>query len=309
MGLRKLRTAIRPIAVMAVIAISVLNLSGCAASGTPAPTSSADGKLHVVASISNWADIARQIGGDLVDVEAILNDPNKDPHSYEATPRDQLAVNNADLVIVNGAGYDDFATQLVAASDNKNKLLNINDSLHWATLQTKLPNQHIWYNLPMTNQASQVLAKKFEELDPKNASVYEANEKAFMAAFGKVIDEAASLAKITKGYKYFATEPIASELLNLAGFVDETPKAFSDAIENETDVPPTTMKASIDMIKNHKIDYLVLNKETSNSQVDILASAARDAGVRAVAFSELLPLNTSYLDWMKANLITLNPGK
>jgi zinc/manganese transport system substrate-binding protein len=309
MGSCQLRNVIRATAVIAALAISAINLSGCAAPNQPTPTASADDKLHVVTSISNWADIAHEIGGDFVDVEAIISDPNKDPHSYEATPRDQLAVNQADLVISNGLGYDDFATKLVAASDDKNKLFNLGASLHWATMMTRGPNPHIWFNLPMVNQATQLLLAKFSALDPKNASTYDANAAEFMGELGKVMDQQAALAKITKGYKYFATEPIADELLNGAGFIDVTPKAFSDAIENETDVPPATMQASIDMIKRHKIDYLVLNKQTSNAQVEKLVAVARDAEVRTVSFSELLPANTTYIAWMTANLKTLNPGK
>jgi zinc/manganese transport system substrate-binding protein len=305
---RSISRAVRATATIAALAISAINLSGCAASNEPTPTVSADGKLHVVASISNWADIANEIGGDLIDVTAIVSDPNKDPHSYEATPRDQLAVDKADLVIVNGNGYDDFATKMVAASDNKNKMFNISTSVHWGTLVTKAPNQHIWFNLAITSQAAELLAKKFEAMDPGHASVYQANQQAFAAALGEVIDTAASLAKTTKGYKYFATETIANDLLNASGFVDQTPKAFSDAIENETDVPPATMQASIDMINNHEIDYLVLNKQTSSAQVDKLVAVARDAAVRTVSFSELLPANTTYIAWMTANLKTLNPG-
>jgi zinc/manganese transport system substrate-binding protein len=309
MGSWQFQIAIRATAVIAAIAISAINLSGCAAVGEPNPGASSDGKLHIVASISNWAEIAKEIGGDLADVTATVSDPNKDPHSYEATPRDQLAVNQADLVIANGLGYDDVATKMVAASNDKNKLFNLGTALHWATMLTRGPNPHIWFNLPMVNQATQLLSAKFSALDPKNASTYDANAAAFMAELGKVMDQQAALAKITKGYKYFATEPIADELLNGAGFIDVTPKAFSDAIENETDVPPAAMQTSLELIKNHQIDFLVLNKQTSNAQVEKLVSAARDAEVRTVLFSELLPAGLTYIEWMTANIKTLNPGK
>jgi hypothetical protein len=53
----------------------------------------------------------------------------------------------------------------------------------------------------------------------------------------------------------------------------------------------------------------VLNKQTSNAQVEKLVAVARDAEVRTVSFSELLPANTTYIAWMTANLKTLNPGK
>lgn len=308
MGSCQLRNVIRATAVIAALAISAINLSGCTAPKEPTPTASSDGKLHVVTSISNWGDIAHEIGGDFVDVQAIISDPNKDPHSYEATPRDQLAVNLADLVIANGLGYDDFVIKMVDASINKRKLFNLGTSLHWATMMTQGPNQHIWFNLPMVKQASEIVAAKFSALDPSHSADYASNLRTFDTSIGKLLDQAVALAKITKGYKYFATEPIANDLLDASGFVDQTPKAFSDAIENETDVPPATMQASIDMIKGHEIDYLVLNKQTSNAQVEKLVAVARDAEVRTVSFSELLPANTTYIAWMTANLKTLNPG-
>lgn len=308
-----LSRAARATAVIAALAISAINLSGCAASNepTPTPTASSAGKLQVVASISNWADIAHEIGGELIDVSSIVSDPNKDPHSYEATPRDQLAVNEADLVIVNGSGYDDFATKLVAASPTPAKLFDISK-------QTKLTellhvdaasiNPHIWFNFSVTLKAAELLAARLGELDPAHAETYNGNAIAFGSKMATLTAAAADLKTVTKGYKFLAPEPIANYLLAEAGFTDLTPKALASAVENESDIPPTAMQQALDLIKNHKIDYIVLNKQTSSSQIEKLVSAARDAEVRAVAFAELLPANTSYIAWMTANLKTLNPG-
>jgi zinc/manganese transport system substrate-binding protein len=87
-----------------------------------------------------------------------------------------------------------------------------------------------------------------------------------------------------------------------------TPKSLAAAVENEADIPPAAMQEALDLIKNHKIDYIVLNKQTSNAQIEKLVAAALEAEVRAVAFAELLPANTTYIAWMTANLKTLNPG-
>ncbi|MFC7339908.1 metal ABC transporter solute-binding protein, Zn/Mn family [Saccharopolyspora griseoalba] len=67
----------------------------------------------MVASTSVWASVVREIGGDAVRAEAIITDPAIDPHSYESTPRDAAEAGDADLVIVNGGGYDEFMEQIV----------------------------------------------------------------------------------------------------------------------------------------------------------------------------------------------------
>jgi zinc/manganese transport system substrate-binding protein len=63
-----------------------------------------------------WADVAAQVAGDKFEVVALISDPAQDPHSYEATARDQLAVSESSLFVINGGGYDDFALQLASAA-------------------------------------------------------------------------------------------------------------------------------------------------------------------------------------------------
>jgi zinc/manganese transport system substrate-binding protein len=70
----------------------------------------------VVASTNVYGDIAKVVGGDNVSVTAIINKTSQDPHSYEATAQDRLAVSKADLVVENGGGYDDFLHTLVEDS-------------------------------------------------------------------------------------------------------------------------------------------------------------------------------------------------
>ena len=93
----------RILAPLALAAASVLALAGCAGSAGPAATSD-DGKLQVVASTNVYGDIASAIGGDLLDVQSIITSFAQDPHSYEASARDQLTVSRAGLLIENGGG-------------------------------------------------------------------------------------------------------------------------------------------------------------------------------------------------------------
>jgi len=95
------------------LAVSALVLAGCASPGANADD---DGALHIVASTGVYGDIAAAIGGDLVEVTAIVTSLSQDPHSYEASARDQLTISRADLIIRNGGGYDAFVDALIEAS-------------------------------------------------------------------------------------------------------------------------------------------------------------------------------------------------
>src|SRR3954471_10308676 len=100
-------------AVGAVLAL-LLGGTGCTSSGA------ADARLSVVASTNVWAAVASEVAGKLagrtVAVKAIVTDPAADPHSYEVSARDELAIKRADVIVENGGGYDDFVGRMRSAA-------------------------------------------------------------------------------------------------------------------------------------------------------------------------------------------------
>ena len=113
-------TAAVPVALAASVTLA---LAGCSA----ASDDTADDTLSVVASTDVYGDIAARIAGDAADVTSIITGAVQDPHSYEATARDQLAVAEADLVIENGGGYDAFMDTLLDASGTSALVLNASE--------------------------------------------------------------------------------------------------------------------------------------------------------------------------------------
>ncbi len=99
----------------AIITASALVLAGCSsATGNDA---GGGGPIQVTASTNIYGSLVEQIGGDRVEVTTIIDSATQDPHSYEATARDRLAVQDADLVVQNGGGYDGFIESLLGDSD------------------------------------------------------------------------------------------------------------------------------------------------------------------------------------------------
>ncbi|MCY7411550.1 MAG: metal ABC transporter substrate-binding protein, partial [Salinibacterium sp.] len=116
----------RPTHLFAVVGLAAgtLVLAGCAGPSEPAAS---DG-LSIVASTIVYGDIASQIAGDAATVTSIITSAAQDPHSYEASAQDQLAISKADVVIENGGGYDPFIDTLLDASGSTAVVINASDT-------------------------------------------------------------------------------------------------------------------------------------------------------------------------------------
>src|SRR5690242_9131411 len=105
----------------------------------------ADSKIRIVAAESVYGDIARQIAGDRAAVASIISNPDQDPHLFETTPRIARALADADIVILNGAGYDPWAEKLLnAAPRPKRMVITVTDLVD----RKAGDNPHLWYDPP-----------------------------------------------------------------------------------------------------------------------------------------------------------------
>ncbi|GMA28985.1 metal ABC transporter solute-binding protein, Zn/Mn family [Arenivirga flava] len=114
---------------LALLPVTALVLAGCA-SGPDADAGTVEtgeAAITIVASTDVYADIARAVAGEGVEVDAIIEGSAQDPHSYEANARDQLAISRADIVIENGGGYDPFIDTLVEASGTEAAVLSASE--------------------------------------------------------------------------------------------------------------------------------------------------------------------------------------
>src|SRR4051794_15440887 len=128
-------------------ALAAALLVGCGGAGSSATSSS--GKLNVVAAEDFWGSIAEQLGGDRVAVTNIITNPTADPHDYEPTPEDARTMAEAQIAIVNGIGYDPWASKLLDANPSSGRaILTIGDLLGLG----EGDNPHQWYSPPSVQQ-------------------------------------------------------------------------------------------------------------------------------------------------------------
>ena len=309
------RPAARAI-VAAFAGLSVL-LTACGQGAESPRGSGDDGIVDVVASTSVYGDIVGTIGGDKVRVSSIITRTSQDPHSYEATTQDKLAVSRAELVVENGGGYDDFIHKL--ADDTG---LDHGSVLNAVELSGLAPeeaagasadadghghdhagfNEHVWYSLPAMARLADAVAAKLGELEPSSAAAFRSNAAAFKESLGGLETKLAGIKASAGAAPVAVTEPVPQYLLEAAGLENRTPDEYTAAIEEDTDVPPAVLKAATDLMKSGSIRLLAYNQQTEGPQTVDVKDAAAAAGVPVVNFSETLPEGKSYLQWMTGNV-------
>lgn len=284
--------------IAALLAVAVLPACDSATDGTAPP-----GIVAVVTSTNVYGDIARQIGGDQVRVTSIISDPDQDPHSYEATPQNQLALSRARVIIENGGGYDDFIDTMrhTAQRDDATVLNAVDISGRKAPPGGSL-NEHVWYDFPTVRALAARIGDALAAADPSSKSTFDANVVAFTGRIAALQATEARIAAQHSGAGAAITEPVPLYLLDACGLVDRTPEQFSEAIEEGTDVPPRVLQQTLALFSERKVAVLAYNEQTSSPETDKVLAAAKQAGVPVVPVTETLPDGTDYVAWMAHNL-------
>ncbi|MGO4385454.1 metal ABC transporter solute-binding protein, Zn/Mn family [Specibacter sp. RAF43] len=287
---------------VALAVAGALSLGACGGGSDASPGASgstADGRIQVVASTNVYASIAEAVGGTKVDVHAIIARADADPHSYEATAQDKLAVSKAAVGIENGGGYDDFFDQLAKGLLGPAKVVNVS-ALSGLDTGTGF-NEHVWYSLPTMATLADELAGRFSALDAAGSAAFDANARAFKAGLAGIEGQLAALKAAHAGAPAAVTEPVPLYLLAAAGLANATPPEFSEAIENGSDVPTTVLRDTVALMKSGTLSMLAYNAQTEGPQTVEVKKAAEAAGVPVVDFAETLPQGKTYLQWMEAN--------
>ena len=324
---RKLTMRTRTTTVLfAGAAATALALAGCS-TATPAADDAATG-VSIVASTNVYGSIASAIGGDLVTVTSIITSAAQDPHSFEASAQDQLALSKADLVIENGGGYDPFIDTLLEASSTDVPVVNASeasgllegdDHAHEEGETEEEAhteddghdhiegfNEHVWYSFHGVEHVAEEIAHQLSEIDADNAATYQANYEAFAAEIAELETSAEALHTTTAGLGAAITEPVPLYLLEEVGLTNRTPDDFSEAIEEGTDVAPAVLQQTLALFSAGDVSLLAYNSQTASAETEQVKAAAEDNGVAVVEFTETLPDGADYVSWMTDNLSAIS---
>ncbi|MBV7697562.1 metal ABC transporter solute-binding protein, Zn/Mn family [Streptomyces sp. TRM70350] len=295
-----------------IAGVCLAALAGCGNSsdsgGDPhasqSPVSSS--AIPVVASTNVYGDMAERIGGARVKVTSIISNPDQDPHSYEASTQNQLALSKAKVVIENGGGYDDFIGRMLTSSDNSSaEVINaVRVSGKTAPPGGEL-NEHLWYDFPTVGRIADRIATALGKADPDGADTFTKNANAFKAQLKPLQEKEAQVRTDHGGEQVAVTEPVPLYMIEACGLENATPEEFSEAVEEGDDVSPRTLQATLALFTDKKVKALVYNEQTSGPQTEKVEKAAKSAGIPVVPVTETLPEGKDYIGWMTANVDAL----
>lgn len=283
------------IARIAIAALaSVGMLASVAACGSGQSTSEKNGTIEVAASVNQWGTVAKALGGDNVNVTSIINSTNVDAHDYEPTTSDIAKLQKAQVIIVNGAGYDAWAVKAAQTANativNAAEVGGVNDG----------ENPHVWFSADVRKAVAQAITEAYEQADAVKKNDFDKMNDQWAAEENNVESKIAEVKQKTDGLAYAATESVASYLAEDMGLADATPSGYARATANESEPTPTDIKQFTDALKAGEIKLLVVNTQEESELTGKITDAAKSVEVPMVELTEQMPEQYDSLTaWME----------
>ena len=274
---------------------SVGMLASVAACGSGRSSSEKNGTIEVVASVNQWGTVAKTLGGGNVNVTSIINSTNVDAHDYEPTTSDIAKLQKAQVIIVNGAGYDAWAVKAAQSANativNAAAVGGVNDG----------ENPHVWFSADVRKAVAQAITEAYEQADAATKSDFDKLHDQWKSEENNVESKIAEVKQKSDGLAYAATESVASYLAEDMGLTDATPSGYVRATANESEPTPTDIKQFTDALKAGEIKLLVVNTQEESELTGKITNAAKSANVPMVELTEQMPEQYDSLTaWMES---------
>jgi zinc/manganese transport system substrate-binding protein len=284
------------VCLLALAAVALL--AGC---GSTATTAAGSGAVRVVADENFWGSIASQLAGSRATVQSIIVNPAQDPHSYEPTAADARTLATAQLVIVNGVGYDPWAPKLLAANPASGRIVLTVGNLFGLK---QGDNPHRWYDPADVSAVARAITAELKKLDPKDGAYFDTQLASFQAK--KLAQYHALIAQIRSRYAGVpvgASESIFALQAPALGLELITPYSFMKALSEGTEVSAQDTLTTERQITSHQIKVWIYNSQNATPEIQRLNALARAAHIPIATVTETLdPAGYSFEQWQVAQL-------
>ncbi|MGN1059270.1 MAG: metal ABC transporter substrate-binding protein [Clostridia bacterium] len=303
--------------IMTILVCACL-LTGCAA-GSARPSDS--GKLKIVATLFPQYDFAREIAGDAAEVTLLLP-PGAESHSYEPSPADVMAINQADLFIYTGDAMEAWVAPLLDSLEGDPAILNISEGieLHEPVHETAQDeanhdhdhdvDPHVFTNPRFAIQMAENLENKLGEIDPAGREAYKARGAAYRAELAALDQEFRDIVASAKNHKLIFGGRFA-----FLYFTEEyglTYDAAYDSCSSEAEPSAADMARLIDTVRKENIP-VVYYEELSNPKTARLI--CEETGAKPLLLhschnisKDELKNGATYLSLMQMNAAHLKEG-
>ncbi|HVH62397.1 MAG TPA: zinc ABC transporter substrate-binding protein [Candidatus Dormibacteraeota bacterium] len=260
--------------------------------------------IAVVAGENFWGSIAGQLGDSKVSVVSIVTDPNADPHEYESSTADARAFADARLVILDGAGYDDWGQKLLDANPSSGRqVMNVAELLG----KKQGDNPHFWYSPDYVARVADKITAEYKSIDPTDASYFDQQRSHLTTALQPYLTEIANIKQHFGNTPVGSTESIFVYMADASGLKLISPPEFMEAVAEGNDPPAPSVVEFQDQVSANEIKVLVYNVQTVTAVTTNIKDLAASHHIPKVGVSETMqpPSGVTFQDWQLKQLQTL----
>lgn len=294
------------VVVSAFAGIYALARPGSTTTGTATSTTNTTEVIQVVAAENFWGSLVSQLGGMRVNVTSIVSDPNTDPHEYESNSADAIAITNAQFVIVNGAGYDTWALDILSAENTPNQVvLDVQELIN----QPIDANPHFWYSPYYVNDTVKAMYNDLIKIDSADTSYFRQQYADLNSSlWTSYMSREAQIKQEYPNVPVASTESIFVYMANASGLDVVSPPAFMAAVAEGNDPPAQSVAQFETLLQggNSSVRVLVYNEQTVTPLTQSIKALAAQYQIPVIGVTETIqPPNVTFQIWMEFELINL----
>ena len=280
-----------------IVFTTLFTLSSCSYAKSESKNDS--GKVSVVTTIFPYYDFTRSIAGDKADIKLLLS-PGSEPHSYEPSPSDIVAIENCDIFIYNGGESDEWVESVLDSIENKNmkvmRMMDYVDLLYEQSVDHdehehedgdehehehgEEYDEHIWTSVKNAEKLTNAIYDEMCVSDSANKAVYSSNRDSYLSKLQALDSEISDIVSNAK-----RNTVVFGDRFPFLYFVTDYSLEYECAFpgcSSETEPSISTVTHMIDFTRENKIP-VVFYLEFSNGKVAKLIS--EDTGAKTMLFS------------------------
>ena len=275
----RLRRLTQTAIVMMLLAVCVVMMAACGGAAEAAGSSGTE-KLQIVTTTGQIGDIARHVGGEFVEVTALMG-PGVDPHLYVASEGDVDRLVKADVILYNGLFLEAQMADVLRQIGERKPAVPVAERidparlLPWANYADEY-DPHVWFDVSLWMKAVEAVRDALSDADPAHAATYKANADAYLKELGELdayVKEQA--ATVPPEQRVLVTAHDAFHYFGRAyGFDVKGLQGISTASEAGT----ADVRELADFIAEHKIPAIFVETSVPVRNVEALQAAVRDRG-------------------------------
>ena len=286
---------------LATVGLMVVTGAGCSGGGGARQREAR--KVLVVASIPPLADFARQVGGERVRVETLVQ-PGMSPHTFEPTPAQLEAISKASVLVLNGVGLEPWADELIEAAGNEE--LEVVRTAEGLEIIDERPhgqgrasgNPHVWLDPMCAMHQVEWIWKALSRADPAGGPTYDRNARAYGAQLLALDREIAAAIGGFETRRFVAQHSVWTYFAKRYGLLE------AGVVETTPGREPTPGEIAevVRTVRDTGVRAIFAERQLSQKAAGVIAA---ESGAKVVVLD---PLGSDYMRMMRENVEKMGEG-